>query len=175
MYAIVKAGGRQHKVAEGEEIVIDRVDGKVGQALTLAPVLFVGGEKVKADAGDLSKVEVKASIVEQLRDDKVLVFKYKAKKNYHRTRGHRQHLTRVKIESIGAAGAKKAAKSEVEAPKAKVETPKAKSAAKPTKAKAAAKSEVKTPRFAKPKSEAKAPKAAKPAAKASKKAAKEAE
>lgn len=101
MYAIVRAGGRQEKVSVGDVLTVDRVQGGPGESLELRPVLLVDGETVTSAAGDLAKVTVRASIVEDLRGPKIRVFKYKNKTGYRRRQGHRQELTRIRIDAIG--------------------------------------------------------------------------
>ncbi len=101
MYAVIKTGGKQYKVKEGETLDIEKLAGEPGAAVTFDEVLMVGTDKeTLADATALEKATVKATVVEQYRDAKILVFKYKSKKGYKRTQGHRQNLTKVKIESI---------------------------------------------------------------------------
>ena len=125
MYAIVKQGGKQYRVAAGEEIVCDRVQGEVGGPFVFEKHLLVSdeGKTVVSDV-DLAKYAIKAELVEHFDDDKILVFKYKAKKGYRRTRGHRQAKSRVRVLSIEPAkqAAKKVASKEVEA-QGKTEAP----------------------------------------------------
>lgn len=99
VYAIVKAGGRQEKVSVGDIVVMDRISGKPGDSVDMTPVLLVDGDKVTSGA-DLEKVKVTAEIVRDERGKKIHVFKYKNKSRYHRSQGHRQDLTRVKITGI---------------------------------------------------------------------------
>ncbi|MHB0976539.1 MAG: 50S ribosomal protein L21 [Candidatus Aquicultorales bacterium] len=113
MYAVIRHGGKQYKIAEGDTLVLDRVDGEVGDKLALNDVLMIKDDKVLTGA-EASKASISATILEHFKGDKVLVFKYKPKKNYHRTQGHRQFLTRVKIDGISLTkpAKKKAAKVE---------------------------------------------------------------
>lgn len=103
MYAIVEAGGKQFKVSEGDTIVVEKVDANVGDVVTLDKVLFV-----QSDAGSkvgmptVSGASVSAKVVEHGKEKKIVVFKYKAKKNYHKKQGHRQPFTKLTIESIQA-------------------------------------------------------------------------
>lgn len=111
MYAIVSTGGKQYKVSEGDVIHIEKLEGEAGTAVTFDDVLFVNdGKKAIVDPSKLEKASVTGEILEQYRDKKVLVFKFRRRKRYHRTRGHRQYLTKVKITGIKTGAAKRAAK-----------------------------------------------------------------
>ena len=100
MYAIVRAGGRQEKVAVGDVVVLDRVAGEPGASVALPAVLVVDGTTVTTDAAALAKVSVTAEIVEHLRGPKIDILKYKNKTGYRRRQGHRSELTRVKVSGI---------------------------------------------------------------------------
>ena len=100
MYAIVKTGGKQYKVAEGDLIKIEKIEGEPGSSVALTPVLLVDGADVKSKADYLSKVEVAAEIVEHARGPKIDIMKYKNKTGYKKRMGHRQPLTVVKITGI---------------------------------------------------------------------------
>ena len=100
MYAIVKTGGKQYKVAEGDLVKIEKIEGEPGSSVALTPVLLVDGADVKSKADDLSKVEVAAEIVEHARGPKIGIMKYKNKTGYKKRMGHRQPLTVVKITGI---------------------------------------------------------------------------
>ena len=100
MYAIVKTGGKQYKVAEGDLVKIEKIEGEPGSSVALTPVLLVDGADVKSKADDLSKVEVAAEIVEHARGPKIDIMKYKNKTGYKKRMGHRQPLTVVKINGI---------------------------------------------------------------------------
>lgn len=102
MYAIVKCGGQQIKVAKGDVIAVNRMEGEVGKTLTLSDVLLVGGDKVLVGSPTVAGASVSAEVVEHKRGEKVLVFKMRRRKNYRRTRGHRQELTVLKITGINA-------------------------------------------------------------------------
>jgi large subunit ribosomal protein L21 len=104
VYAIIRYGGKQYKVSEGDQIVVDLVKGNPGDKFDITDVVMVRDDRVLVD--NLDKAKVVASIIEHLRGDKVIVFKYKPKKNYHRTFGHRSYLTKIKIEKITVPGAK---------------------------------------------------------------------
>lgn len=110
MYAIIKSGGKQYKVSKGEELVVDHVDAEVGSKFDITDIIMVRDDHVVVDG--LEKAKVVASVVEHFKGDKVLVFKYKAKKNYRRKFGHRSHLTKIKIEDIKMPKAKAAKKEE---------------------------------------------------------------
>jgi len=101
VYAIIHAGGKQYKVSEGEELLIERIKGEEGDTVEVGRVLLVNqdGELI-SNPKTLSKVKVKCTILSQTLDDKVLVFKYKPKKGYHKEQGHRQALTKVKVDKI---------------------------------------------------------------------------
>jgi large subunit ribosomal protein L21 len=107
-YAIIKTGGRQFRVAEGDTIDVDILDVEPGKTATFGDVLmFADGKDVTHGSPLISGAKVTAEVVEQRKDKKVIAFKYKRRKGYHRTVGHRRKLTRVKIKSISV-GAKKA-------------------------------------------------------------------
>ncbi len=164
MYAIVKTGGKQYKVCPGDKINIEKLPVAVGDKVKLDAICIVDGEKVEADPEKAAATTVEAVVLEQFKDKKQLVFKFKKRKNYKRLRGHRQQLTRVQITSVGS--------EKYEAPKAEKKTTKkddekteaAKSEEKKTTAKKAATTK-KTKAEDKPKTEAKKT-ASKPKAKA---------
>lgn len=109
MYAIVKTGGKQYKVAVGDKLNIEKLDAEVGATVELPVICFVDGDVVEADPAKASAKKVTAEVVEQFKGPKQLVFKFKKRKNYKKLRGHRQQLTRVQIESVGSAKAEKPA------------------------------------------------------------------
>ena len=100
VYAIVRAGGRQEKVAVGDLVTLDRVAGETGSTLELPALLLVDGDKVTSEAEKLSGVKVTAEVVENLRGPKIRIMKYKNKTGYKKRQGHRQELTRLKITGI---------------------------------------------------------------------------
>ena len=106
MYAVIKTGGKQYRVAKDDVITVERLPGEAGAAVTFDDVLMVG-DKIGTPAVD--GVAVKGKIVEQGRGDKIVVFKKKRRKDYKRTVGHRQDQTVVQITDIGSGAAKKAA------------------------------------------------------------------
>lgn len=100
MYAIVKTGGKQYKVAEGDLVKVEKIEGEPGASVALTPVLLVDGATVKAKAADLEKISVSAEIVEQGKGPKIDILKYKNKTGYKKRQGHRQPLTVLKITGI---------------------------------------------------------------------------
>ena len=115
VYAIIKTGGRQFRVAEGDTIDVDLLDVDSGKTATFGEVLmFADGKDVTHGNPLVSGAKVTAEVLEQRKDKKVIAFKYKRRKGYHRTVGHRRKLTRVKIKSISV-GAKKASTKKAEA------------------------------------------------------------
>ena len=100
MYAIVRAGGRQEKVAVGDLVVMDRVVGEPGSSVSLPAVLVVDGGTVTSDPAALAKVSVTAEIVDHRRGPKIDILKYKNKTGYRRRQGYRSELTKVKITTI---------------------------------------------------------------------------
>jgi large subunit ribosomal protein L21 len=138
-YAIVESGGKQYKVEKGETLLLDRLPAKEGEKVDLRAVMFRDSDVV-TDAGELEKVKVEATVAEHLRGPKIKVFKYKAKKGYKRTQGHRSELTRVEITDLKKLTRKPAAKKSEPKAEAKAET----------KPKAAPKAETKPKAEAKP-------------------------
>ncbi|MCW2497970.1 50S ribosomal protein L21 [Jatrophihabitans sp.] len=102
MYAIVKTGGKQYRVAEGDVIEIEKLDAAPGAAVALPAILLVDGTAVTTDAAALSKVSVAAEVVAQTKGPKIRIHKYKNKTGYHKRQGHRQKLTQVKVTAITA-------------------------------------------------------------------------
>jgi large subunit ribosomal protein L21 len=109
-YAVIKTGGRQYRVAEGDTIDVDLLEVDAGKTATFGEVLmFADGKNLTHGDPLISGAKVTAEVVEQRKDKKVIAFKFKRRKGYHRTVGHRRKLTRVKIKSINlGAKAKKA-------------------------------------------------------------------
>ena len=165
MYAVVKTGGKQHKVVVGETVSVELLDADAGSVITLPVLLINDGEKL-VTGEDAAAATVTAEVLGHGKADKVIVFKFKKRKGYKRTRGHRQNLTLVKVTDIAVAGAKKAPKAKVvEAvtPEVAVEKPAAKKAvAKPAVKKTETAAVEKKPAAKKP--AAKKPAAKKPAA-----------
>ena len=117
MYAVIESGGKQYKVEEGTMLLVDRLDAKDGDKISLRPVLFRDGDVI-VGAKDLAKVKVEAKVAEHLRGPKIKVFKYKAKKGYRKRAGHRSELTRLEVTSLKGA---KGGSSKKEADKAPAE------------------------------------------------------
>ncbi|MFD1787004.1 50S ribosomal protein L21 [Sphingomonas floccifaciens] len=105
MFAVVRTGGKQYRVAAGDKIVVEKIDGEAGSSITLGDVLLAGeGSDLKSVAG----LTVAAEIVAQAKGEKVIVFKKRRRHNYRRKNGHRQNHTILKIVSIGGSNEQKA-------------------------------------------------------------------
>ncbi|WP_100488709.1 50S ribosomal protein L21 [Sporolactobacillus pectinivorans] len=102
MYAIIETGGKQLKVEEGQSIFVEKLVAEAGETVTFDKVLFVGGDDTKVGTPTVEGASVTAKVVEQGRDKKIIVFKFKKRKNYRRKQGHRQPFTKVTIEKINA-------------------------------------------------------------------------
>ncbi|GIX18298.1 MAG: hypothetical protein KatS3mg119_2484 [Rhodothalassiaceae bacterium] len=124
MYAVVRTGGKQYRVAPGDILKVEKLDGEAGQTILLQDVLMVAdGETLTVGTPLVAGVAVKAEILEQARAPKIVVFKKKRRHNYRRKRGHRQHVTVLKVLEIGeekalTGGAKKAKQTQEPAPAA---------------------------------------------------------
>ena len=101
MYAIIATGGKQYKVSEGDVIRVEKLADEVGATVTLDQVIAVSNDQLKVGA-DVKGATVTATVMEQGRGKKVIVYKYKRKTGYHKKNGHRQAYTQVKIEKINA-------------------------------------------------------------------------
>jgi len=100
-YAVIQTGGKQYRVAEGDEIEVEKLDVETGKKTEFSEVLLVAnGSSVTIGAPHVAGATVTAEVVDQFKDDKVIAFKFKRRKGYHRTVGHRRQLTKLKIESI---------------------------------------------------------------------------
>ena len=163
MFAVVRTGGKQYKVAENDIITVERLAAEAGAKVTLDDVLMLGaGAEVTLGAPMVSGASVSAEVLNQVRGDKIVVFKKKRRKGYRRTRGHRQDLTVLRITAIAAPGAaKKPAAAEAETQPTAEKTKPAAAKAKPQ---TAAKSTAKPAAKSKPKAAAKRPAKAKAAA-----------
>jgi len=118
MYAVIKTGGKQYKVAKNDVILVEKLPGEAGATVELDTVLMVGDDKGQTVGSPLvAGAHVAATVLEQTRGEKIIVFKKKRRKNYRRTAGHRQDLTALRITDIVTGGRKKAAATEA-APKA---------------------------------------------------------
>mgnify|MGYP005755861847 CR=1 FL=1 len=136
MYAIIESCGRQYKVAEGDVVFFEKLDTEEGKKITFDNVVLVSDDKkVEVGAPYVKGVKVEGKVVSHGKGKKILVYKYKAKKNYRRTQGHRQPYTKVEITKIKTAAEK--AEEKATAPKAEVKEASAKPAEKKTTAKKA--------------------------------------
>ena len=146
MYAVVKTGGKQYRVAKDDTILVEKLDAEEGQKVTLSDVMLLGeGDNVTVGTPVVANASVEAQVVSQTRGPKIIIFRRKRRKNHRRTQGHRQDLTLLKITDINssakkaAAPAKKAAAKADAAPAAEKKAPAKKAAAaKKTAAKKAA-------------------------------------
>jgi large subunit ribosomal protein L21 len=102
MYAVIKTGGKQYRVTEGDRLRVEKLPGEPGAKVTFEEVLMIGGEKVAVGTPTVKGAKVSAEILTQGRDKKVIVFKFRRRKNYRRKRGHRQPFTELKITGISA-------------------------------------------------------------------------
>ena len=101
MYAVIATGGKQYRVQPGDTIEVEKLAGDDDGAIELTPILFVGDDgAVTSGRDDLSGITVKATVVEQVKGPKLTVFKYKNKTGYRRRNGHRQPLTRIRVDDI---------------------------------------------------------------------------
>jgi large subunit ribosomal protein L21 len=100
MYAVFKTGGKQYKVAQGDQLRIEKIVAAVGDTVTFEEVLLVGGETAKIGTPLVAGAKVQAKVVAQNRDKKVIVFKFRRRKNYRRKNGHRQPFTALEITGI---------------------------------------------------------------------------
>ena len=120
MFAIVRTGGKQYRVAAGDKIVVEKLDGEAGASITLGDILLAGeGSELKSVEG----LTVSAEIIAQAKADKVIVFKKRRRHNYRRKNGHRQQHTILRITAIGGEEKKKAVKAKTAAPAAEAEAP----------------------------------------------------
>lgn len=100
-YAVIQTGGKQYRVAEGDEIEVEKLDVEAGGKTEFSEVLLVAdGASLKLGSPLVAGAKVAAEVVEQFKDDKVIAYKFKRRKGYHRTVGHRRQLTKLKIGSI---------------------------------------------------------------------------
>jgi large subunit ribosomal protein L21 len=112
MYAIVKTGGKQYRVEQGQSLLVERLPAEDGASVALQPLLYVDGSTVVDGADELARVNVEARVVAHERGPKLRVVKFKPKRGYKRRTGHRQELTRLEVTAIklsGGSSAKKAA------------------------------------------------------------------
>lgn len=102
MYAVIKTGGKQYRVSEGDRLRVEKLDGEVGGSIEFDHILMIGGEKPVVGKPIVEGAKVKAQITAQDRAKKVIVFKMKRRKNYRRKYGHRQPYTELQIKAIEA-------------------------------------------------------------------------
>jgi len=102
MYAIVKTGGKQYKVAEGDVIEVEKLDAAPGEQVALSAVLLVDEGAITHDAGKLAAAKITAEVVAQGKGPKIRIHKFKNKTGYHKRQGHRQRLTQLKVTGISA-------------------------------------------------------------------------
>ncbi len=102
MYAVIRTGGKQYKVEEGDKIKVEKIVAEKGDDVVFDDVLFLGGEDYKLGDPNVEGAAVKGRVVRQMRDKKIIVFKMKRRKSYHKKQGHRQNLTEVEITKIEA-------------------------------------------------------------------------
>jgi large subunit ribosomal protein L21 len=100
MYAVIKTGGKQYRVAKGDKIFVEKLPGNVGDAVSFDQVLMLGGESLKLGKPLVAGAKVEAKILEQDRGKKVIIFKFRRRKNYHRKTGHRQPYTALEITNV---------------------------------------------------------------------------
>jgi len=111
MYAVVRVGGKQYRVEQGDSLVVDRLSAEPGDSVALEPLLYAGDDTV-FDPGELAKVKVEAVVTGHERGQKVRVLKFKPKRGYKRTQGHRSELTRLEIKQVKLLSRKPPAKKE---------------------------------------------------------------
>src|SRR3954451_21224119 len=99
-YAVVRCGGKQYRVEEGTTLLVDHMTGDEGGTIDLEPLLYAGGDDTLFESSDLGRVTVQAKIVGHERGPKLRVFKFKPKRGYKRTTGHRSELTRIEVTGI---------------------------------------------------------------------------
>ena len=102
MYAVIETGGKQYKVENGDVVFIEKLNVEAGETVTFDKVLIVGGDDVKVGAPYEEGATVTANVVKNGKDKKIIVYKYKPKKGYHKKQGHRQPYTKVEITAINA-------------------------------------------------------------------------
>ena len=100
MYAVIKSGGKQYRVAQGDRLRVEKLAGNPGDKITFGDVLLLGGEAIKVGQPTVAGAKVEATIVAQDRAKKLIVFKFRRRKNYRRKNGHRQPYTELRIDGI---------------------------------------------------------------------------
>jgi len=100
MYAVIRTGGKQYRVAEGQVLFIEKIDAEPGSTVEFDDVLMIGGEETRIGRPRVEGAKVRATVLDQTRGPKIVVFKFKRRKNYKRKKGHRQYQTVVRIQDI---------------------------------------------------------------------------
>jgi large subunit ribosomal protein L21 len=100
MYAVVEINGKQYRAEKGATLSVDRFDAEKGSTISIDKVLLLSGDTVKVGSPYVTGVSVKATVEDEIKGEKIIVFKYKPKKDYRRTQGHRQSYTVIKVEEI---------------------------------------------------------------------------
>ena len=100
MYAVIRTGGKQYRVSQGDTLRVEKLAGSVGDVVTLSEVLLVGGDAMKIGQPMVAGASVEAKITGQGRGEKIIVFKFRRRKNYRRKAGHRQPITTLQLTSI---------------------------------------------------------------------------
>jgi large subunit ribosomal protein L21 len=100
MYAVIKTGGKQYRVSQGDRLKVEKLPGNVGDTVTFGEVLMIGGESVKLGSPLIGGASVQAKVIAQDRAKKIIVFKFRRRKNYRRKAGHRQPFTALEITGI---------------------------------------------------------------------------
>ena len=100
MYAVIQTGGKQVRVSEGQEFYIEKIDADVDQVVEFTEILMIGGEKVSIGSPTVAGAKVVAKVLKQGRGSKIIVFKYKRRKDYRKKQGHRQAYTKLVVEKI---------------------------------------------------------------------------
>ena len=126
MYAVVNTGGKQAKVEVGTIVAVEKLKAEVGESVSLPVIFIADGDSIMATPSELAGASVTAEVLEHFKGEKQIVFKFKKRKGYKRTKGHRQQLTAVRVTDIAVAGGAKPAKAEkAEKPAKAVEAPEA--------------------------------------------------
>ena len=101
MYAVIATGGKQYRVKEGDVLCIEKIDAEVDSVVSFDVLLLGEGDEVKVGAPTVAGAKVEAKVLGQVKGEKIVVYKYKSKKNYHRKQGHRQPYTKIEITKVG--------------------------------------------------------------------------
>lgn len=120
MYAIVSTGGKQYKVATDDVITVEKIEGETGSKVELEVIFLNDGKKIVTDPAKLAKAKVTAEILEQFKGEKQLVYKFHKRNRYHRLKGHRQQLTKLKITKVQATSRAAKKTTKVEEPEAPI-------------------------------------------------------